>query len=329
LRVAVVGLGKMGLLHAGILNVLPSVELVALCDKSVLLRRFLKKVFKKIRVVGDLEELSDLDLDAVYVATPISSHFSVVQNAYLKKIARNLFVEKTLASSYDEAEKLCQLANRFGGVNMVGYVRRFGVTYREAKSLLVREVLGELISFEAYGYSSDFLGVEDTSRVSAARGGVLRDLGCHVTDLALWFFGDLQVDSVDSMSATGGGFEDSVRFTVAQSGGFEGQFDVSWCMDGYRMSEAGLLITGSKGIIEVNDDKVELKLSNGKLSVQRRHDLDDHVGFWLGSPEFFREDEYFVKSVTEGGVAEPSFLSASKVDRIIDQVKRKVDNGDQ
>jgi len=34
LRVAVIGLGKMGLLHAGILSVLPDVELVALCEKS-------------------------------------------------------------------------------------------------------------------------------------------------------------------------------------------------------------------------------------------------------------------------------------------------------
>jgi len=146
----------MGLLHASILNVLSNVELTALCDKSVVLRRFLKKVFKKIRIVDDLEKLSDLGLDAVYVTTPISSYFPVVETVYLKDIACNLFVEKTLAAGYDEAEKLCELARGFGGVNMVGYMRRFAVTFKKAKDLLDREVIGDLVSFQAYAYSSDF-----------------------------------------------------------------------------------------------------------------------------------------------------------------------------
>ena len=44
LRVAVVGLGKMGLLHASILNMMPNVEVVALCDKSSLLLKIVKKL---------------------------------------------------------------------------------------------------------------------------------------------------------------------------------------------------------------------------------------------------------------------------------------------
>ena len=47
LRVAVIGLGKMGLLHASILNTLPNVELTALCDKSVFVRKFCKRVFEE------------------------------------------------------------------------------------------------------------------------------------------------------------------------------------------------------------------------------------------------------------------------------------------
>lgn len=107
LRVAVIGLGKMGLLHASILNVLPSVQLTALCEKNVILRKLLKKAFKGVRIVDDVQKLSDLNLDAVYVTTPISSHFPLARTIYLKKMARNLFVEKTLASCYDKAEKPC------------------------------------------------------------------------------------------------------------------------------------------------------------------------------------------------------------------------------
>ena len=71
INVGVIGLGKMGLLHASILNFLPDVKLAALCEKSGVIRRFLKKVFKDVKVVDDVEKLSGLGLDAVYVTTPI------------------------------------------------------------------------------------------------------------------------------------------------------------------------------------------------------------------------------------------------------------------
>jgi len=321
LRVAVIGLGKMGLLHASILNTLPDVQLTTLCDKSAMIRRFCKRVFEGVHLVGDVEELSDLRLDAVYVTTPISSHFLVIKTIYSREIARNVFVEKTLASSYDKAKELCRLAQSFGGVNMVGYQRRLNVSFRRAKDLLTQGTIGEVASFNGYAYSSDLLGSRKNSKTSVFRGGVLRDLGAHVVDLALWFFGDLAVDSARLESVTERDSEDSVYFRVKGSDDLEGEFNISWCMENYRLPEFGLLIKGSKGIMRVDEDKVELKLDNGKSSMWYRHDLNDNVDFLLGAPEFSREDQYFVKSVLEGCNAEPSFCTASKVDYIIDQVE--------
>ena len=317
LKVAVVGLGKMGLLHASILNVLPSVELAALCDKSIVLVKSFRKIFGGVHIVNDVRKLSDLDLDVVYVTTSIFSHSFVTKNVYLRGIARNLFVEKTLASNYKESKELCEFARRFGGVNMVGYMNRFAVTFMKAKDLLTQESLGEVISFEAYAYSSDFLGSDKSSKTSASRGGCLRDLGCHAVDLALWFFGDFEADSGKPQSVT----ENSAHFRVKKSNGLEGGFNVSQCMENYRLPEFRLVVRGSKGVMSVNGDKVDLKLNGEKSFAWYRHDLDDNVFFWLGAPEYFREDKYFVKSVLEGGGAEPSFYTASKVDYIIDQVR--------
>lgn len=311
----------MGLLHASILNVLPNVQLIAICDKSAMVRRFCKRVFNGVHVVDDVEKLSDLNLDAVYVTTPISSHFSVIKAIYSKGVARNVFVEKTLASSYDKTKELCQLAQSFGGVNMVGYQRRLNVSFRKAKDLLTQGTIGEVASFNAYAYSSDLLGNKKNSKSPVFRGGVLRDLGAHVVDLALMFFGDLTVDSTGLKSATESDSEDSVYLRVKGSNGLQGEFNISWCMENYRLPEFGLLIKGSKGIIRVNEDKVELKLDDGESTTWYRHDLNDNVGFLLGAPEFFREDKCFVNSILEGRNAEPSFYTASKVDYIIDQVK--------
>jgi predicted dehydrogenase len=325
LRTAVIGLGKMGLLHAGILNVNPNVELVALCDKSKLMARLYRKIFSRagMIVVDDLEKLTSLGIDVVYVTTPISSHYYVIRSVYSKGIARNVFTEKTLASDYSQAEELCDLARNLGGVNMVGYMKRFAVTFGKAKESLLQDTIGRVSSFRAYAYSSDFLGSSRHSKTSAPRGGALRDLGCHALDLASWLFGDLQIESVKQSTMMEIGSENAVSFKAVSSEGLEGEFDISQRMQNYRMPEIGLSILGSKGVIEVNDDRLLLKLDDGKSSAWYRHDLNDRVSFWLGETEYFREDECFIKSVLKNQGCEPSFITASKVDFLIDQVRQR------
>lgn len=327
LKVGVVGLGKMGLLHASILSTLPNVTLTAVCDKSSLITKFARKALKGVYVTDDLLELKSLGLDAVYVTTPTLTHFRVLKTLYHDGIARNVFVEKPLSANYAEAEELCRLARRGEGVNMVGYQRRFSVTFRKAKELLEQDVIGEIASFQAYAYSSDFLGAKGKLRATASRGGVLRDLGCHAIDVALWFFGDIQVTSAEMKSLIGEGSEDDFHFNVKGPNGLEGEFRVSWCEAGYRMPEVGMVVKGTKGTVKVSDDKVELRLNDGETRVWYRHDLNDNVGFLLGGPEYFREDEHFIRSVLEGRVAEPSFCTAAKVDYVINQVRSAVGKG--
>ena len=319
LKVGVVGFGKMGMLHAGILNALPEVELGAVCEKNGLIRKFLKKILK-VPVVDDVVKLSGMDLDAVYVTTPISAHFGVVKSLYEFGVTSNIFVEKTLASSFEEARKICELAKKFGGVNMVGYMRRFSVLFMKAKDLLDSGAIGEPLWFKAYAYSSDFFGVEGDSKVCAPQIGVVRDLGCHAIDLALWFFGGFKVENAEFKSVLGDGSVDSARFEVKASNGVAGEFSVSRCMDGYRMPEVGIMIQGSKGCLSVNDDTLELNFGNGSSRKWFRHDIGDNVAFWLGSPEYYREDEYFVRAVLNGGKAEPCFETAARVDGLIDEV---------
>jgi predicted dehydrogenase len=324
LRVGIIGSGKMGLLHASLLKIMPGVQLAVVCEKSSLTRRLAKQVFSSIPVVKDVDNLSGLDLDVVYVTTPTPSHFGVTAQVYEKRLARNVFVEKPLTSSYNDSRELCKLASVNGGVNMVGYLRRFMVTFMKTRELLSQGFIGEPLSFRMSAFSSDFNSVKEKPQASIARGGVLNDLGCYAVDLALWFFGDLQLTSATIKSLTGLGAEDAANFAVQQdSGGLEGSFSVSWCVEGYRMPEVDLLVKGSKGTIEVNDDRVILSLVGCEKTVWYRHNLNDHARYWLGAPEYYREDEYFINRVVANSEAEPNFETASKVDMLIDSIRRK------
>ena len=320
LKVAVVGLGKMGLLHSSILGIIPNVEVVALCDKSFVLRRIAKKLFKRSVVVDDLEKLQNFSLDCAYVTAPIPAHFPIVNDLYSKIAVSNVFVEKTLASSWNKADQLCTLSEKNRGVNMVGYMKRFSVTFSKAKNLLEDNILGELDSFKGSAYSSDFANINQASQ-SLSRGGVLSDLGSHIIDLALWFFGDLKVEDAIIKSSINNS-EDEVSFKVSGSN-LTGEFDVSWCKDNYRLPNFALTIHGSKGTLTVNDSNVIVESSGKKPLILYRPALNDNVPFLLGDPEYYREDDHFITSILNGNTAEPSFRTASKVDYIIDKVKEE------
>ena len=281
LNAAVIGAGKMGLVHASILNTLPEVELVGLCDKSALIRKFLAGMLGKNRVFADLERVLDLDVDIVYVTTPIPSHYSVIKELYSRRKSVNVFVEKTLASNYGDSLKLCELTCDSKAANMVGYMKRFAVTFQKARDLLSEDAIGQVSSFGAHAYSSDFFGVKEVSKMPSSRGGVLSDLGSHVIDLALWLFGDFEVQSSGQTGIID--IQNTVNFKV-KNDNVDGTFDVSWCKEGYHVPEFGLTIQGSKGKIKVDDDVVELETSSGGAFRWRKHDLKDNVGFLLGAP---------------------------------------------
>jgi predicted dehydrogenase len=204
---------------------------------------------------------------------------------------------------------------------MVGFMKRFSVTFLEAKRLLNQGILGSIDSFDAYAYSSDFSGISENSK-SHSRGGVLRDLGSHVIDLSLWFFGDLEVSSANFESKNGNLSEDVVHAKVEKQG-LEGFFDISWCMDNYRLPDFGFTIKGQKGFMKVNDDILELNLDAEEAKKWYKHDLGDNVDFLLGMPEYYREDKHFIDSVLSGKRAEPSFVDGSKVDFVIDEIRSK------
>jgi predicted dehydrogenase len=313
IRVGVIGLGKMGLLHASILSVLQGVELVAFCDGSAKIARFAKKAFNNIKLVKDIQQFTGLDLDTVYITTPIPSHFAVAKSIYEARIARNLFIEKTLASSSREAGELCQLSRSAGGSTMVGYMNRYAVTFKQAKALLEQSAIGKVQMFEAIAYSSDFVGRQNGP---APRGGAPRDLGSHIIDMTLWYFPNLAVDIVSQYSI------DSACFRMKNHNGLEGTVDISWAKEGYRSPEFGLIIHGSEGVIGVNGDRVRLN-HNGKESIWYKHDLEDNVPFLLGAPEYFREDRAFIDSIIRNKSAEPDFETAARVDYVLEEVASK------
>lgn len=324
-RIAVIGLGKMGLLHASILSAMPEVRLVALCERNTLKSAFAGKLLHgRVETVTRLKDLRRFDLDAVYVTTAIPTHHDIVRSMYLDYAVSNIFVEKTLASTYEEANDLSRIAMSHRGADMVGYQRRYSATFVKGRELLRAGMIGQPSSFRAYAYSSDFVDMKHKhiEAVSASRGGVLRDLGSHAVDLALWFFGDLQVVGSHYNASVRGSEE--VGFAVRGRNGLSGRIHTSWSKRDYPIPEVGLVVEAGEGTLSVNDDKAEIRPVKGETLTWHRQDLDDSAEFVLAGTEFYREDRHFVACLEGCCSPNPDFADAAKVDLLIEQAERKL-----
>jgi len=143
LRVAVIGLGAMGANHARVFDELPDAELVAVADSDAArLPDGSARGYTDYRTL-----LAEETLDAVAIAVPTRAHLDVA----LACIERGLplLVEKPLAATVDEAERMRAQAGARGVPLVVGHIERCNPAVRELKRRLDAEEIGNVHELRA------------------------------------------------------------------------------------------------------------------------------------------------------------------------------------
>ena len=131
LRVAVVGVGHLGKHHARLLGTMPGVTLVGVADTNGA-RSAEIAASAGTTVYADWQGLPDVD--AVTVATPTESHLAVAEGLLARGV--HVLVEKPLARSVDEADRLIAVAAARGVRLAVGHTERFNPAVTAARPLL-------------------------------------------------------------------------------------------------------------------------------------------------------------------------------------------------
>jgi predicted dehydrogenase len=330
-RVGIIGLGKMGILHAGVLNALDGSKVVAICEREGLLRRVGKKVLQQISFYDNPSGMvKDEDLDAVYITTPIQSHAPIVHelSGMGKKVS--LFIEKPLAGSLSEAGQIVSGSKTLGTVNMIGFQKRFLPQFGRVKKLLDAHALGEILFFHGYSLVSGVFSKGGGWRFEKGQGGSLLDLGPHLIDLLLWYFGQPAKIRAWERSFYSDKVEDLSHLVFDFDSGLIGHADVSWSIGGYRIPETQIEIHGKNGSLVVNDDFLSLRIVedvpgviNSGATIQRKPDLVQGVDFVLGDPEYCIEDKYFLDCVKHGTSPVPGLDAGLEVNKIIEEAHRQ------
>ncbi len=123
IRVGLVGAGKMGISHYALLGANPRVEVAAVCDSATYITSALRKHTGVLTFKDDEKMMGEAKLDAVFVATPTSTHFDAARRAMEHGL--HVFVEKPLCLDPEQSRRLADMARERNLVNQVGYHNRF------------------------------------------------------------------------------------------------------------------------------------------------------------------------------------------------------------
>ena len=113
LRIAVVGAGYWGPNLIRNFSACPLTEVVAICDANPQRLEAIARNYGHIQGVGSLDQLLELPLDAVAIATPVSTHYPIASRCL--EAGLHVLVEKPLAATVREARSLVEQAERCGG----------------------------------------------------------------------------------------------------------------------------------------------------------------------------------------------------------------------
>ena len=256
-KIAIVGFGKMGALHATILKMLSPESEITVVEKSRLIRRGASTFLKDVRFYGELDEMLEKEEpDIVYVTSPAVTHF-----ALLSKLAsssdRSIFVEKPPTR---DSKQLVRVLGAMGSkrVAMVGLQKRYALPFRHLKRLVDSDRLGSVESVEASIESSDVL--VKTARFDDLKRGSLLDLGVHVLDLVGWLFGRVTVVQA-SASSIHTRLDDEVNAELADGRGAKVNLHVTWSSTQVRWLATRVLVRGSIGVAEASEDTLRFRLS--------------------------------------------------------------------
>jgi UDP-N-acetylglucosamine 3-dehydrogenase len=254
IRAAVVGVGSMGNNHARIYREMDGVELVCVVDQDPATAARVGARYSVPNFTSVEAMLAARKPDLVSLAVPTGLHYAIGSQLIQQDV--HLLIEKPIAATVKEGEKLIELASKHGVVLAVGHIERFNPAVMELERRLRDGMAGRI-----YQVHTQRLGPYP-SRIRDA--GVVIDLATHDIDLVRWLINDQIVrihgETLQSINADR---EDMFNGLMRFGNGAMGVLNVNWMTPTKVRS---LTATGARGMFVCNLLSQELTFyENGEV----------------------------------------------------------------
>ncbi|MFI5203109.1 MAG: Gfo/Idh/MocA family protein [Flavobacteriales bacterium] len=189
IRVAVIGGGALAEnLYLPLLKQSTHFSMGALVEPNHERGKKMAQAFNIPQTVASHTEIAD-DIDAVIITSPNSFHNDQAQ--WCLRHQKHVLIEKPVTISVAQSQELIHIANQVNKIAAVGHVRRFFSPYQQTKRLIESKKIGKVTSFEiTEGFVFNWpLASPSLIHPAVSGGGILMDVGPHVLDLLIHWFG--------------------------------------------------------------------------------------------------------------------------------------------
>lgn len=264
LRAGVVGLGKQALDdHIPGLHASDSAELVAICDEDAEVVREQQYQHRAQGYTDFREMFKAEELDLVVVCVPHHIGREVIETAAEHKV--HVLKEKPFATTMQEARELVDICQRAGIQLMVTLQRRFNPIYTSFTQL-ADQVGAPFVVDAQYTLHIDDPSEGWRGRTAKAGGGCIIDMGYHLVDMILWYFGlpdrVLADVSVGARPDRDYDAEDTALIHFAYDSGLYGSLLLSRYI-GPKTEQIRLV--GSKGMVHLERGRLQRLSNSGKV----------------------------------------------------------------
>lgn len=224
----------------------------------------------------DAQELiDDPDVNAIYIATPPSSHATFAIMAM--RAGKPVYIEKPLAASYNDCIRINRISEQTGVPCFVAYYRRYLPYFQKVKEIIENGTIGKVINvqirFSVPPRDLDYKNEKELPwrlQPDIAGGGYFYDLAPHQIDLLQNIFGVItRAHGYPANRAHLYKAEDTVSACFFFENGVTGSG--SWCFVGHESAkEDRIEIIGDKGSLSFSVftyEPIVLITSEGKQSI--------------------------------------------------------------
>ena len=194
-RLGVIGPGSRGRFLMSFLVQNPKVDIVALCDIYQPSIDEALKLAPKAKVYGDYRELlENNNIDAILVATPLSSHCKIVMDAF--DAGKHVFCEKTIGFTMEECFRMYNKHRSTGKIFFTGQQRLFDPRYIKAMEMIHAGTFGEINAIRTFWYrNGDWRRPVPSANLERQINwrlykeyskGLMTELACHQLQIGSW-----------------------------------------------------------------------------------------------------------------------------------------------
>lgn len=322
LKVAVIGCGRVSVMHLGSIALLEEAELVACCDIKKDRAESAAEKYGARAYTSYEEMLSCEQLDAVHICLPHYLHSKVACYAFEKGV--NVLTEKPMDVDLESAENAVAMAKEKDVLFGVIMQCRYNNSAQLVKKAVQSGKLGKILSArsiltwtrpDSYYEESDWKGTWDKEG-----GGVVIDQAIHSIDLVNWIV-DSEVESVSCSMANRGHeivkVEDSAEGLITYKNGVRYGF---YCMNNYSCDEPiEIRLHCEKGKVVFGYDDAYIFYDNGESEEAHQ---DENTTEYEGGKDYWgfqhiRQIKQFYNAILKKEPLEISGEEALKTHRLI------------